>query len=433
MEESSIAREATSRVPAKHRKKDALTQEATAEKHGEASLERLYPQLKARRNVSREQVAAHQRTRLHAAMIEACARKGYAATTVNDVVKLAGTSKKTLFVHFGSKEECFLATYDLAVREAAARVSTAYRARPDEERDWAAGLCRAFDAFVAELVEHPRTARIGLVDILAAEAGATERIERTEAIFAWMFNRSFAQAPDGTSMPPALLRSLLGGIWFVARVHLMEGNPEEIAGSGELFRDWILSYHSPLAREVPLTVPVPSLRGEAAPEWRRRNGRNPEPLVTRLEWICAEALAYAVRASEGAPTWAASTCRAVTAIYRCIATDEEFASAAFGEALAAGPEVAEYRIALLRGFATAFARRVPPDQRPDPLIAEATIGAIWSIAHRCALNRTLNQLPALAGQASFLALAPVVGAEQALETIREELLGGGSGQPAIAI
>jgi AcrR family transcriptional regulator len=431
MERSSSARGATPRAPVNRSKGDPLSHDAAADERGELGTEPLYPQLKARRNVSREQVAAHQRTRLHAAMIEACARKGYAATTVNDVVKLAGTSKKTLFVHFGSKEECFLATYDLAVREAAARISTAYRARPDEERDWVAGLCRAFDAFVAELVEHPRTARIGLIDILAAEAGATERIERTEAIFAWMFNRSFAQDPDGTSMPPPLLRSLLGGIWFVARVHLIEGNPEEMAGSGELFRDWILAYHSPLAKQVPLAVSVPLPRGES-PEQQRREARDPEPLVTRLERICAEALVCAVRAGEGAPTWAASTCRAVAAIYRHIATDDEFARAAFGEALAAGPEAAEYRIALLRGFATAFARRVPSGRRPDPLIAEATVGAIWSIAHRCALNRTLNQLPALSGQAAFLALAPVVGAEQALETIREELLGGGSVQTAIA-
>jgi AcrR family transcriptional regulator len=432
MEGSSTARGAASRARASRSKTDALAH-AAAEEPGGAGLEPLYPQLKARRNASREKVAAHQRTRLHAAMIEACARKGYTATTVNDVVKLAGTSKKTLFAHFGSKEECFLATYDLAVREAAVRISTAYRARPDEERDWAAGLCRAFDAFVAELVEHPRTARIGLVDILAAEAGAMERIERTEAIFAWMFNRSFAQSPDGTSMPPALLRSLLGGIWFVARVHLIEGNPEEIAGSGELFRDWILAYRSPHAKRVPLAVPAPPPRGGAGPERHRREGRDPEPLVTRLDRICAEALVYAVRAGEGASTWAASTCRAVAAIYRYIATDDEFARVAFGEALAAGPELAEHRIVLLRGFATAFARRAPSGRRPDPLIAEATVGAIWTIAHRCALNRTLSQLPALSGQAAFLALAPVVGAEQALETIREELLGGGSGRAAIAI
>lgn len=393
----------------------------SAEGIGEPELAPLFPQLKARRNASREAVAAHQRTRLHAAMIEACARKGYAATTVNEVVKLAGTSKKTLFSHFGSKEECFLATYDLAVSQAVARISAAYRARPDEERDWAAGLCRAFDAFAAELVERPHASRVALVDILAADAAAAERIERSEATFGWMINRSLAQAADGTTLPPTLLRSLLGGIWFVARVHLVEGNSEQIAGSGELLRDWILSYHSPLARQVPLAVAVPPGEGSGL----RRRRPDGEVLADRLERLCAEALMRALRAGEGAPDWASGICRAVRAIYLQIAGDREFARAAFGEALAAGPAVAERRVALLRGFASSFTRRVPAEQRPHPLVAEAIAGAVWSIAHRCALNRTLNQLPALSGQAAFLAIAPVVGAEQALATIRAEFLGEG--------
>ncbi len=36
----------------------------------------LYPQLRARKNASREQVAAHQRARLQGAMVEAVARHG---------------------------------------------------------------------------------------------------------------------------------------------------------------------------------------------------------------------------------------------------------------------------------------------------------------------------------------------------------------------
>jgi hypothetical protein len=64
--------------------------EASARAFTETKLEPLFPQLVARRNAPAKAVAAHQRARLHAAMIEACTRHGYAETTAREVVALAG-------------------------------------------------------------------------------------------------------------------------------------------------------------------------------------------------------------------------------------------------------------------------------------------------------------------------------------------------------
>src|SRR4029453_3157608 len=59
-------------------------------------------------------VAASQRTRLLEAAGRAGADTGYAATTIEDIVRGAGVSKKTFYEHFSDKLDCFLAAYEAA-------------------------------------------------------------------------------------------------------------------------------------------------------------------------------------------------------------------------------------------------------------------------------------------------------------------------------
>src|SRR4051795_2217185 len=65
--------------------------------------------------LERDVVLASQRGRMLGAMADAVAGKGFAATTVADVVAGAGVSRKTFYEHFRDKEECFLAAYDTGV------------------------------------------------------------------------------------------------------------------------------------------------------------------------------------------------------------------------------------------------------------------------------------------------------------------------------
>src|SRR3954454_2857364 len=65
--------------------------------------------------LTREAVMASQRGRMLDAMAQAVAEKGYAATTVADVIAGAGVSRKTFYEQFRDKEDCFLAAYDTGV------------------------------------------------------------------------------------------------------------------------------------------------------------------------------------------------------------------------------------------------------------------------------------------------------------------------------
>jgi AcrR family transcriptional regulator len=403
--------------------------------------------------------AAHQRARLHAAMVDACAGHGYAETTVRELVTLAGTSTKTLYRHFESKDACFLATYEVVAREASERISAAFRgAAPGGGADRSGGLCRAFDAFAAELIERPGPSRLALIEILTAAPEAPASIERTEGLFVEMISQSLRREADEAPVPTGMVRALIGGIWFLAGTRLLEGRQAEIATAGGELGDWLLAYRSPATHLVPA--------GRAPIEPPQRGGRRRGPVPERvrmlhaaadlvgrggfealspgqisgaaevsvdrfeeefedlaacffamLELLSADALAEALRQSEGAGSWADGVYRAVTSLFCRLGSDPALARAAFVDAFVIGPDGAMRRAAIMRGFAGILIRRSSAANRPSPLVAEAIVGAVWSIAHRQVLRGRRDLLPASSARAAFVVLAPIVGAERALATV----------------
>ncbi len=218
---------------------------------GSTHVTSLYRQLQpSPKGLSRDQVAADQRRRLHGAMVEAVAAKGYAGTSVDQIVGLAGVSTKALYRHFGSKQECFLATYDHVVAEGAARIAAAYGARSSEAKDWSAGLRYAFDAFVDEIIARPKEARLALVEVLAAGFPVLDRVQRSQLLFEDMIAQSVRHAPEVIELPTVLVEGIVHGVWHVARVLMMQGRPESMRGLGAELLDWLLCCASPAANAL---------------------------------------------------------------------------------------------------------------------------------------------------------------------------------------
>jgi AcrR family transcriptional regulator len=149
-----------------------------------------------------------------------------------------------------------------------------------------------------------------------------------------------------------------------------------------------------------------------------------ECFLASLELLSVQALAGASRESQGAPDWPSSVCRMVDALMRQIAGDPVFARVAFVEVFAAGPAGSERRAVLMCRFAELLARRAPRSRRPSPLVAEAIVGAVWAMVHRCVAHGRARALPALAAHAAYIVLAPIVGAEAAVEAILAERAAG---------
>ena len=122
---------------------------------------------------SRAYVANSQRERLREAMVRVAAEKGYAATTVTEVVERAGVSSATFYELFEDKESCFLEAFDAVNDVVVAHVSAAYVAAKDEP--WPERVAAALRAMVELLAAEADIARLTMVEMTAAGEEARRR------------------------------------------------------------------------------------------------------------------------------------------------------------------------------------------------------------------------------------------------------------------
>jgi AcrR family transcriptional regulator len=115
-----------------------------------------------------------QRQRILDAMIESCAEKTYAATTITDIVAGARISRTTFYKHFEDKRGCFDAAIDFCVDEL--RGIAAFARSPDDPPADAAR--KAATAVVEALAERPGLAQLLAGDAMAVDPAAIERYRR---------------------------------------------------------------------------------------------------------------------------------------------------------------------------------------------------------------------------------------------------------------
>jgi AcrR family transcriptional regulator len=115
-----------------------------------------------------------QRQRIVDAMIESCAEKTYAATTITDIVGRAHISRTTFYKHFDDKRACFDAAIDFCVGEMQ-QVAAAAHSPGDPPGDAAR---RAATAVVEALAAKPGLAQMLTGDAMAVEPQVIERYRR---------------------------------------------------------------------------------------------------------------------------------------------------------------------------------------------------------------------------------------------------------------
>ncbi|MBA3809511.1 MAG: helix-turn-helix transcriptional regulator [Solirubrobacterales bacterium] len=174
-------------------------------------------------------------------MIELVATQGYEATTVRELSATAGVSTRTLYERFGgpegSKQQCFLTTFDALVDGAVGRIA----ASRVGERDWREHLHDAFTAFAQELARDPNGSRMVLVEALGAGPAGLQRMEQLSAQFEAMVSSCLAQAPGGPAVSPLMVKGIVAGVMRVSRVRLMRDHPEELPGLADELLEWALS------------------------------------------------------------------------------------------------------------------------------------------------------------------------------------------------
>lgn len=118
-------------------------------------------------------LVASPRGRILDAMTATVAARGYAATSIAEVIKRAHASRSTFYEQFTDKEDCYLAAYQLASSHVAAEIAKAAQQAPPKLGPRLSGI---FQSFLDQLARYPLAARAFLVEIRAA--GAPSQLHR---------------------------------------------------------------------------------------------------------------------------------------------------------------------------------------------------------------------------------------------------------------
>lgn len=204
----------------------------------ELALARLPP---GRHGLPRSFVADQQRLRIVAAMLRVLPRHGYPDTTIAHITGEAAVSRSAFYQQFGGKEECFLATYDLAAEwfcERVERATAAAASWPDRAR---AGVAEAVELLRA----NPAVAHLFAVEALQAGPAARERQQACLARFAAALRRQDRRRPE---VSPELEELLLSGAVSLVARYVDGGRGEQIeAAVGTLVESLLVPYLDPEA------------------------------------------------------------------------------------------------------------------------------------------------------------------------------------------
>jgi AcrR family transcriptional regulator len=412
------------------------------------------------------QVAAHQLARIHKATIEIAAKQGYRALKVRDIVRQAEVSTRAYYEHFGGKEDCFLQTCDLIARRSSRRIIAAQVG----ETDWRERPRLVLEEFICGLEREPDAARLALVEAYVAGEASMEQVLHSRRVLEGMVLESFARSPDGVVVPPMIVEGMVAGIAAIAKARLLAGRVVELRDARDELVEWVLRYPDPVTAKLAeldrqsvwrdttlLAAPVgaaggegsraggdrglildavaalaatggyagltvPRIRSAACVSRRKFDGHFDDVedcYLAALELRMAGALAQAARAQTAASSNPGGVYRAIAALCEYIAADAFLTRVCLTGDFPPGPNGLRSRQRLIAAVAEQLSVSAPSAGHPAPLAAEASAAAVWAIFHHHVI-RARSRRCQVAATISYLALAPLIGAEAAVAAIQAE-------------
>ena len=174
---------------------------------------------RGRHGLPREAVTESQRGRMVQAMIESSPSAAIPETRVVDVIAIAGVSRKTFYEMFNSKEDCFLATYDVLLGTLFGETARGFESKPGAP--WAERVSAGLGALIETLAEHPAEARFAIVEVLAAGPKALARRDAALRQFTGFLDAG--RTESSVELPGITSLAVTGGISEILYSEILHG------------------------------------------------------------------------------------------------------------------------------------------------------------------------------------------------------------------
>jgi len=202
-----------------------------------ADEETLGPLPAGRHGFTREQVEHNQRERLIAGLASAVAERGYAKVTITDLTKQARVSRRVFYANFESKEECFLAAFEVVVGHIRALAVAA----GEGIEDWPGRAIAASRAVLSFFAAEPDLARLCLVESQSAGPLVSARFHEAVHDVVPYLQQGRGERQGDRELPPTTEESTIGALVMLASRKVAAGEAEQLEQLLPDFAEFILS------------------------------------------------------------------------------------------------------------------------------------------------------------------------------------------------
>lgn len=187
--------------------------------------------------------------------------KGYAATSVGDIIRFARVSRSTFYEQFPDKEHCFIAAYEERARLTLEHVREGCEQAGSSMQRIQAGI----RALLAVLADEPAYARMALVEVLAAGPVAAASRDRVHGRFVELLVDWHAAARRESeavpAMPEDVLACAVGGVGDLLARTVREGGTERLPALAPVIVTFLLTAAAvPAGRDLAAALSVSRAR-----------------------------------------------------------------------------------------------------------------------------------------------------------------------------
>jgi AcrR family transcriptional regulator len=165
-----------------------------------------------------------QRARIIAAMAEVACEHGAGNVTVAHVVARAGVSRRTFYALFDDREDCFLAAFDRAIEEVAARVVSVYR----QPGAWKERIRESLAVLLEFLDDEPYLGRLLTMETLGAGPAVLDRRQRVLALIVTAIDEGRDESKQRGGPPSLAAEGVVGAVFSIIHTRLSELRPSPL-------------------------------------------------------------------------------------------------------------------------------------------------------------------------------------------------------------
>jgi len=395
---------------------------------------------------SAEEVGENQRRRLFGAMVASVAERGYANTRVADLVEASGVSLRSFYDLFPDKQACFVGAVGALV---GSTIGPVLESAGLEK--WEVDSKRRLGIAAALAAAQPAAAKMCLVEAYVAGPEAARAVDEAAVRMEMLVRDRLAGTVRWADLPPEIGTFAIGTVLETFRARLIDRREGQLPALAHQLTTLLLRYEAPVrplrsAARPPEVRPEHLEAGDHAERALRafealltgqplaettmeqvakragmsvktlyaNFGGRDELMLAAIDSAGAQAVAAAVPAYRRRPNSPDGVRLAFSALFGLLASRPNLANLLLFATYEGGGPALRRRSEALRPLETLLTR-IAPSGLPVPraVLAEALLGGVLWLARRRMSEAGAGALAGLAPVSTYVALAPMLGAERA--------------------